>query len=469
MIKVYVSKVIKMIKKAIYKKLIRMKEHNLSQSRKVAEGVSVERYRSLVRVDECGINIWSDAFQQAINENDHIIIPASKEPYYIDKTITVSSNKYIEAHFGAFIRLRAGVKTLLLRNENNEDGTHKAETFATPDTNIHISGGCWEEMLDERAGYGQSGMYDAERSYYGVSTCMFFNNVKNLTLENLVFVHTGGFGLQLGNVKNVVIENIEFDQCFADGVHVNGNTENIYIYNIKGQVGDDLVAFNMYDWQNSSVDFGPIKTVWCEKLELFPESRYKAFRIQPGVYYYDDGSAVDCSLVDAVIKDVKGINTFKLYFQTPCYDVDEGREPGDTGTGNNIFFEDITIDLTGPIDPLRDYTESDPVTGSFAGFEAGANIQNLHFENITVTLYREKYPMSFFMCVGPKSVRDGKQEIFDPEINSFVENVYLKNVRVNSEDTENSKKYIHQIVFDDIYNDGTATGKGSIKNIIVQK
>ena len=65
-------------------------------------------------------------------------------------------------------------------------------------------------------------------------------------------------------------------------------------------------------------------------------------------------------------------------------------------------------------------------------------------------------------------MRDGKLEIFDPEINSLVENLYLKNVCINSEDTENAKNYIHQIVFDDIYNDGTAIGKGVIKNIIVQ-
>lgn len=456
------------MKNTIYQKLIHMREHNLSQSPK-GGGVSVEHYRSLVRTDECGASIWSDAFQQAINENDHIIIPAAEEPYYIDKTITVPSNKYIEASTGAFICLKAGVKTLLLRNENNEDGTHVRETFSTPDTNIHISGGCWEEMLDHRAGYGLSGMYDEERSYYGVSTCMFFNNVQNLTLENLVFIHAGGFGIQLGNAKNVVIENIEFDHCFADGVHVNGNTENILIRNISGQVGDDLVALNMYDWQNSSVDFGPIKTAWCENLDLHPESGYKAFRIQPGLYYYDDGSVVDCALNDAVIKNVKGISTFKLYFQTPCYDVNTGREPGDTGTGNNIFFEDITIDLTGPIDLLRDYTQSDPVTGSFAGFEIGANIQNLYFENIHVTLYRDKYPMSYFLCVGPKSVRCGNMEVFDPEINSCVENVYLKNVHVNSGSTEDSTNYIRQIAFEDIYHDGTATGKGVIKNIIVQE
>ena len=77
--------------------------------------------------------------------------------------------------------------------------------------------------------------------------------------------------------------------------------------------------------------------------------------------------------------------------------------------------------------------------------------------------------MSYFLCAGPKSVRQGKTEIFDPEINSVIENVFLKNVSVNSGSTENAKEYIRQIRFDDIYGDGTSTGRGIIKNIIVQK
>ena len=458
-----------MTKDEIFKKLISMRQCVYSNSKKEVEGVSVTMYSSFVRTDNEGIRIWSDAFQAAINENECIVIPASDEPYYIDKTITVPSNRCIEALDGAVIRLKKGTKTLLLRNENNEDGTHIRETFQTPDTNICIIGGRWEEEFDVRAGYGQSGMYDAERSYYGVSTCMFFNNAKNLILKNLVFSCTGGFAIQMGNAKNIVIEDIKFEKCFADGLHINGNTENVFIKNVRGQVGDDLVALNMYDWQNSSVNFGPIKTVWCEALELDAESKYKALRIEPGTYYYDDGSAVNCSLNDAVFRDVKGINTFKLYFQTPRYNVDEEREPGDTGTGDNIFFENITINLNEPIDKLKDYVESNPITGSIACFEVGANIGNLFFENINVTLHRDKYPMSFFLCVGPKSIRDGKMEIFDPEINSTVENVYLKNISVNLGNTENAKEYIHQIRFDDIYGDGTSTGRGIIKNIILQK
>ena len=458
-----------MTKDDIYKKLISMKEAVLGTSKKESKGVSVTNYASFVRTDDDGIGIWSEAFQKALNENEHIVIPASDEPYYIDKTITVPSNRCIQALDGAVIRLKKGTKTLLLRNENNENGTHIRETFQNPDTDICIIGGLWEEEFEVRAGYGTSGMYDAERSYYGVSTCMFFNNVKNLILKNLTFSHQGAFAVQMGNVKNIVIEDIRFKKCFADGVHINGNTENVYINNVKGQVGDDLVALNMYDWQDSSVDFGPIKTVWCEGLELDAEGGYKSLRILPGIYYYADGSAVDCSINDAVFKDIKGINTFKLYFQTPKYHVDEGREPGDTGTGDHIYFENITVDLDEPVDKLKDYNESNPVTGSIACFEVGANIENLFLENITVTLHRDKYPMSYFLCAGPKSVRQGKTEIFDPEINSVIENVFLKNVSVNSGSTENAKEYIRQIRFDDIYGDGTSTGRGIIKNIIVQK
>ena len=453
---------IKMTKNEIFKKTTSMMEAVYHNSKKDTDSVSVTNYSNLVYTDEEGREIWTEAFSAAIKENEHILIPATDTPYYIDKPVFIPSDRYIEAEDGACIRLKKGTKTLLFRNENNEDGTHKKETFQNPDKNIHIYGGKWEEEHESRKGYGSSGMYDENRTFYGVSTCMFFNNIENLILENLTFSHAGGFGIQMGNVKNVVIRNIKFESCYADGIHINGNTECIYINHVEGHVGDDLVALNMYDWQDSSVDFGPIKTVWCEDLNLYPESGYKAMRIEPGTYYYNNGDAVDCSLNDAVIKTVRGIKTFKLYFQTPRYKLTESPEKGDVGSGDNIYFEDIVIDLTEPIDKVREYLESDPVTGSIAGFEIGANIGNLYFENIDITLHRDEFPMSFLACVGPKSVRAWESEFFDPYINCTVENIYLKNVKVSPENTEN---YIHEIVFNDIYNDGTATGKGTIKNI----
>ena len=452
-----------MTKQKIFENLIAMRAENEKNSAICERAVSVEDYSHLVIKGSDG-DIWTDAFQTAINENSHIFIPSSQSPYIIDKTLLVPSNRFIEAEKGAVIRQAKGVTTLLVRNANNENGTKTPESFKAPDRNIRISGGRWEESRDSRAGYGQSGKYDENRSFYGVSACMFFNNICGLTLENMTFSHAGGFSIQLGNLKNVCVENITFDSCFADGVHVNGNIENILIRNISGCVGDDLVAFNMYDWQDSSVDFGPIKCAWCENVASSENSIYKSFRILPGIYYYEDGKSVDCSLSDAVFKGIRGVKTVKLYFQTPAYDITAEREPGDCGSADNIYFEDISLDLDEPCDKFPVYTSSDPVLGSIAGFEIGANIKDIYFENIKMTLHREKYPMSFFACAGPKSCRIENLEIFDPEISCTVKNIHLKDVFVNGE-TENLSEYIHEIDFADYYGDGKAVGKGIIENI----
>ncbi len=73
-----------------------------------------------------------------------------------------------------------------MRNETTKDGTHMPIKDENKNFNISINGGTWEESYRERIGYGNSGMYDKNRSFYGVSTFMFFNNMKNLTLKRKI-------------------------------------------------------------------------------------------------------------------------------------------------------------------------------------------------------------------------------------------------------------------------------------------
>ena len=410
--------------------------------------------------------IWTSALQSALDEHQIVIIPKNKSPYLIDSSVTVKSNRHIIAEDGAVIRVDKSSRLLLLRNENTKDGTH-APITAERDFNITIEGGIWQEWCPHRMGYGNSGIYDGERSFFGVSTCMLFNNLDCLTLKNMTFECCGGFAVQLGDISRVIIENIRFVNCFADGIHVNGNVDCIHIKDVRGEVGDDLVALNMYDWQNSSVNFGPCTNVICEDLELSQNSYYKAIRIEPGIYTYDDGSQVDCSLTNAIIRRVKGIKTFKLYCQTPPYGIGQLPEVGDVGSGDNIFFEDIKIDLDEPIDKLDEYMNSHPVKGAFAGFELGLNAKNIYFKNIDLTLHRQKFPMSYLLCIGPKSVRlENGTEIFDPYFTSTVENVYLENITVNSEKPSDISLYIKEIIFDRLYDDIPSSAYGKIENII---
>lgn len=412
----------------------------------------------------CG-SIWTNALQNALTEHEIVIIPKNNVPYFIDGSVTIPSNRHIIAEDGAVIKIHEGSRLLMLRNESTKDGTHMP-IKGKRDSNITIEGGIWQEWCPHRMGYGGSGMYDRERSFFGVSTCMLFNNIDNLTLRNMTFKNCGGFAVQLGDISRVIIENIRFENCFADGIHVNGNTKDIHIKNISGQVGDDLVALNMYDWQNSSVNFGPCENVICEDLVLSEESHYKALRIEPGIYTYEDGTKVDCSLNNAIIRRVEGIKTFKLYCQTPPYEIGKSPENGEVGSGNNIFFEDIKIDLDSPIDPLDEYLSSHPIKGSFAGFELGLNVKNLYIKNIDLTLYRDKFPMSYLLCIGPKSVRlENGTEIFDPYFSSVAENVYLENITVNKKRVDDISPFVKEIVFDKLYDDIPSSASGKILNL----
>lgn len=453
-------------KAEIRKKLESMARQNHVLIEGLTDRAELTAYAHLVR----GGNIWTDALQAAVREHEIVHIPEGL--YLMDGSVTIPSNRRIEADEGAVIRLMEGVRVLMLRNEHTEDGTHAPIRKENRDINISISGGRWEESNRKRAGYGQTGMYDSERSFFGVSTLMLFNNMDRLTLENMTFAHTAGFAVQLGDITDVDIENITFDSCYADGIHANGNTENLITRGIRGQVGDDLVALNMYDWQNSSVNFGPMKTVLCEDLEAAPGEGYKAMRILPAVYYYDDGTAVDCSLTDAIIRCVKGVNTFKLYYQTPAYHVDTQQpERGAAGSGDSIYFEDIEIDLDSPADHFREYMESDPVTGAFAAFEINANIGRIEFENISLTRY-EHFPLSFLIAVGPKSIRrgeDGKIEVFDPYIGCDVGAVALKNITVNGVRPDDIAPYIREIVFDRLHEDAPSTARGVVHRIEYEK
>ncbi len=445
-------------------------ENKLLEVKKNNEGLYYALNDSCLLTDyEYENGNWTNALQRALNEHEVVIIPSKSTPYVLDGPVLIPSNRRIVAQGGATVRLSEECKLLMLRNTNTADGTHMPIT--TPrNENISIEGGVWEEMCPHRLGYGRSGMYDEERSFFGVSTCMLFENINHLTLKNMTLRHCGGFGIQLGECSDVIIENILFDDCFADGVHVNGNVESIHIKNVRGEVGDDLVAFNMFDWQNSSINFGPCKNVICEDLELSSKSFYKALRIEPGIYTFDDGSTIDCSLTNAIFRRIKGIKTFKLYCQTPIYSPTIPAEMADVGSGDNILFEDIEINLDSPIDKLDGYVTSSPIKGSFAGFELGLNVKNLYIKNVDIKLNREEYPYSYLLCIGPKSARgENAIEFFDPCFSSVAENVYLEKITINGKVVDDITPYVREIEFNALYDDIPSTGYGKINNLVYKK
>ena len=284
--------------------------------------------------------VWTQALQRALDECGSVHIPAGL--YLLDGSVLLSSHCHIVAEEGAVLRLTEETDVLMLRNRHVTDGTRAPEGAAV-DEDISITGGRWEESRTGRMGYGKTGKFDAAHSIPGCSTCMLFAGVRGLRLRNMTFAHAAGFAVQIGNATDVVCTDIRFEDCYADGLHINGNTHRVLLRDIAGRVGDDLVALNAYDWDTSSLNFGPITDVVAERLVLFPGSPYRALRVQPGVYVYADGQRVDCALRNILFSHVRGVKNFKLYLQTRPYLI--GGEPAPTGVGSGDQLVKINVEI----------------------------------------------------------------------------------------------------------------------------
>lgn len=449
-----------------------MEARNAAIEKSFGGETSILEFRDRVRVVN-GTNVWTDAINAALKEAKVVRIPSSAEPYCVDGTLIVPSNRRILAE-GATIRLMRPCDTVLLRNAGVADGTLGPVDRSTVDRNIFVLGGRWEDWQTSRAGYGRSGRINdgiraKGRNFHGISALLYFGNVTTLVLRGLTIAHAGGFAIQCGDAEDVIVEDVEFDGCFADGFHCNGNVRNVLARNISGDVGDDLVALNVYDWQDSSVNFGPGDTILCENLRL--RSGYPAIRLLPAVYRYADGTKVDCALRNVLLRGVKGVNCFKMYLQTPGYLIGTEPEWGEVGTAENLWFEDIEIDLDFPPDRFGPYLESDPVRGHFGAFEIGANVNGLHLVNVKANLHPGTYPLAHLICVGPKSAvqatGDGRfREVFDPWVSCTASGIELAGVTyVGGTPAEP----VHATVFEDVNRDGRSSGSGKVTDVRTMK
>lgn len=407
--------------------------------------------------------IWSEAFSFALKNYDKIIISAGK--YYTDKPFVVPSNREIIADKNAEIILIKGVKSLLLRNENVIDGSDRPiPRTAVKDENISITGGIWGEENDERLGYGESGCFDENNSMVGVSTCFLLSNVKNLILKNLTFRHTAGFAIQMGNISDFKVEDICFDSCFADGLHINGGTENGTVKNLYGHTEDDLIALNAYDWDNSSINFGKIENLVVDGVKCETGGNvHKSIRIQPGIYPYKNGEKEDCFIKNLTIKNVSGVACFKMYLQTPAYTTLPEKNVG-VGRMENVRFENVSADTSEPVDKQPNYLSGNTVTGNFATFEIGSNVKTLVFYNVRTILNKAKYPNSYFMTVGPKTqyIEEKKLELFDPYVCCTAEGIRFENVYINGDKKDDLNGYIKEISLGNLYPSPLGFGCGTI-------
>lgn len=404
--------------------------------------------------------IWTEAFRVALNENQHIYVPEGK--YYLDDTVVIPSNRKITAEKDSLICAIKGMKVVMFRNADVIDGSCRLVGFDEQYTeNIVIEGGIWGTEEEGRAEYGSVGAFDTQDSMQGVHALLFFSGVKNLWVKDVTMRNTSAFALQIGRTENFLIENVVLDNCYGDGVHLNGVSKNGVVFNVQGLTMDDMVALNAYDWDNSTINNGPMENITVSRI-FSTGGGCHCMRILAGVTRETMGG-IDCRMKDIHISNITGVQTFKLYLQTPSYKgVPEGTK---IGYIENITFENIEILKTTPSDSCPNYYAKDLTTGHFGAFEICSNIANITLKNIHFKLDMPEFKdTAHFIMVGPKSCyyADRDVETFDPYLNATVKEFAYKDITVNGKLVENLCDYIKVICFENLYPSKYSTGSGKI-------
>lgn len=335
-----------------------------------AEEPALDAFRSLVRiaswterwpsegekVEERQVRgeIWTAAFQAALDQHKSLHIPARQEPYYLDAPLIVTSGRSIHADPAAEIRLRPGTNTCMARNEHVM-GFPEQPVPATLalDTDITIEGGIWTTLATgEREWNGNSlGRSAKENPVPGTHGVILLHHVRRVTVKNVTIRQSRAFGIHLANAHEFTVSGVHLDRHRRDGVHVNGPASHGLIRDVSGDSADDTVALNAWDWKNYTPCFGPIHHLVIENIKGAPDGVRSAnsIRLLPGVKQFANGSTLECPIHDIQIRNITDIDQYKLYAQPNLElgrDKDASLRPGRL---NDISMETLTFHRPGAI------------------------------------------------------------------------------------------------------------------------
>jgi hypothetical protein len=338
-----------------------------------AAAISLEDYRSHVRTEtwnevwptpegtlqsrEVTAEVWTAAFQAALDEHHKVHVPARAEPYYLDGPVVLKSGDTFKADQNAELRLKPGCNTCMVRNANLIGSANApVPEEMKPDRDITIEGGIWSTLattLRETNGNAR-GASSSSQAVPGTHGVILLQNVRNVIVRNVTVRQSKAFAVHLGNVHDFQVEGIRLEQHRRDGVHVNGPASNGVIRDVRGDSHDDTVSIAAWDWRNCAPSFGPIHDLLIEGVSGVAEQSADAIRLLPGVKRFDDGTTLDCSISNVVLRDITDIREFKFYDQP---NLELGRDKDfSVGLGSlkNIRLERLVLTRPGVIQVAAD-------------------------------------------------------------------------------------------------------------------
>lgn len=366
--------------------------------------------------------VWTEAFQDDLDADGQLHIPAREKPYYLDGPLVMKSGQTLTADAKAEIRLKPGSNTCMVRNEQVASLNARPVPADQPlDTDITIEGGIWTTLAVSHAESNGNlrGASSRQNAVFGTHGVVLLQNVVGVSVKNVTIRQSRPFGVHLANAHEFTVENITLEKHFRDGVHVNGPASDGLIRGVRGDSHDDKVALNAWEWKNYAPSYGSIQRIVIEDVTGTPEDvpAANSIRLLPGVKRFDDGTTLDCPISDITLRGIIDIREFKLYDQP---NLEMGRDKDFSvgiGTLKNLLFENLTFHRPGKI-------------------EVHANTDGLTVRDVKLLFSPardhhlvELGPKSMTYKGAPGTDPSRWTEIFSPDLDGTVRNVDITGVR----------------------------------------
>ena len=373
--------------------------------------------------------VWNRAISAALDEGAGVWIPASEQPYYIDRPIVMASGDSIRAEPQARICAVPGMKTCMVRNQHIVPGrAAPLDTTAKPDTDLTITGGVWSQESTVRS--ETNGVSDADNPIQGTAGILLFSNVRRVSITHLKIEKGAPFAVHLSNGSDIYVSDVTVETN-CDGIHLNGPMSRAVVEKIVCErTGDDCIALNAWDWPWSAPTCGPMNMILVQNCRTLGKA-LKDIRLLAGVLIYPDGQTLDCPITNVVLRNLDGFNYFKLYAQAPVGMAESCR----VGTLDAVYFDTIRTPLTGTIRPnwTENYYGGTPKScGNAAPFSILSNGGLLSFENLTIATPPNADGTPCIFHVGPESANTNDPEkpldIFMSDAQAAVGTIALANI-----------------------------------------
>lgn len=258
--------------------------------------------------------------------------------------------------------------------------------------NISITG---DGIIDgnEEIFYGNITKWHIDGAFYPRVPLIFFEDCENIKINNVTLMRSGFWTTHLVGCKNVLIDNIKIYNnlrlACCDGIDPD-HCQNVIIKNCYIESADDCIVFKT---TSNGKKYGPCKDIQVSNCTLMSTSAAIKFGTE-SVSDFNNIYIHDCN----IIKSNRGI-AFQLR---------------DEGSINNIRFENIKIE-TRRFSPIHWWGKAEPIivtavkrnkngkignisnvtfknisadceNGIFIYGDISKNINDIHFENINISL-----------------------------------------------------------------------------------